>query len=61
MRSATVGAGNSNEANRRALDLYIAPKLEGVELRDWKAYEPAVHAGYSAALAVADQLAAMTE
>ena len=61
MRAATVGAGNMIEATRNALDLCIAPKLEGVELRDWKAYEPAVHAGYSAALAVADQLAAMTE
>ena len=60
MRAATVGAGNSNVASREALDLYIAPRLEGVELRDWKAYEPAVHAGYIAALAVADQLAAMT-
>jgi NTE family protein len=60
MRAATVGAGNSTEANRAALDLYIAPRLEGVELRNWKAYEPAVHAGYIAALAVADQLAAMT-
>jgi NTE family protein len=60
MRAATVGAGNNNQANREALDLYIAPKLEGVELRDWKAYDAAVHAGYTAALAVADQLAAMT-
>ncbi|MBV8681755.1 MAG: patatin-like phospholipase family protein [Caulobacteraceae bacterium] len=59
MRAATVGAGNSNEASRNALDLYIVPKLEGVELRDWKAYKPAVQAGYSAALAVADHLATM--
>jgi NTE family protein len=60
MRAATVGTEHSDEATREALDLCIAPKLEGVELRDWKAYEPAVQAGYRAALGVADQLAAMT-
>jgi NTE family protein len=60
MRAATVGSASTTEAIRDSLDLYIAPKLEGVEMRDWKAYEPAVHAGYSAALGVADQLAAMT-
>jgi NTE family protein len=60
MRAATVGTGSYAEAARDALDLCIAPKLEGVELRDWKAYEPAVQAGYRAALGVADQLAAMT-
>jgi hypothetical protein len=31
-----------------------------VELRDWKAYDAAVKAGYSATLAVADQLAPMS-
>jgi NTE family protein len=59
MRAATVGAKGSAEATRKALDLYIAPQLQGVELRDWKAYAPAVQAGYSAALAVADQLATL--
>jgi NTE family protein len=59
MRAATVGAEWATSATRGGLDLAIVPELQGVELRDWKAYGPAVEAGYRAALAVADQLAAM--
>jgi NTE family protein len=59
MRAATVGTAAAAAATRQALDVAIAPQVEGVELRDWKAYEPAVAAGYRAALAVADQLAPM--
>jgi NTE family protein len=60
MRAATVGAEWATAATRRALDLTIMPAVEGVELRDWKAYDAAVKAGYSATLAVADQLAPMS-
>jgi NTE family protein len=59
MRAATVGADSAMAATRDALDVTVTPALDGVELRDWKAYEPAVAAGYRAALAVADQLAPM--
>jgi NTE family protein len=59
MRAATVATDAAMAETRQALDVTVSPVLDGVELRDWKAYEPAVAAGYSAALAVADQLARM--
>jgi NTE family protein len=59
MRAATVGSDAAMAATRVGLDVTITPELAGVELRDWKAYDPAVSAGYRAALAVADQLAPM--
>jgi NTE family protein len=31
-----------------ACDLLIVPRIEGVELRDWRAFDPAVAAGYDA-------------
>jgi NTE family protein len=37
----------------------IDPRIEGVGLQDWKAYDTAVDAGYRAAMAVADQLSAL--
>jgi NTE family protein len=46
MRAATVSV-NPN-AHRGLTDLLIAPELAGIELRDWKDYEPAVEAGYEA-------------
>jgi NTE family protein len=48
MRAATVGAGA--RVNTDSLDLLITPKLEGIELRDWKSYDEAVEAGYVATL-----------
>lgn len=48
MRSATVNT-DPNEG-RDLADLLIVPQLEDVELRDWKAYDRAVEAGYEAAL-----------
>jgi NTE family protein len=44
MRAATVSI-NPN-VHRGLTDLLIAPELQGVELRDWRDYEPAVEAGY---------------
>ena len=32
------------------------PELAGVEIRDWSAYDPAVAAGYAAAIAAIDHL-----
>jgi NTE family protein len=32
------------------------PELAGVEIRDWSAYDPAVAAGYAAAIAALDHL-----
>lgn len=48
MRAATVSV-NPN-AGRELCDMLIAPPLEGIELRDWKEYEPAVAAGYEATM-----------
>jgi NTE family protein len=48
LRSATVTATRDLIAARAAADLFIAPELDGVEIRDWRAFEPAVNAGYAA-------------
>ena len=56
MRAATVSSGRDLAASREASDVLITPKLEGVDIRNWRAYEPAVEAGYAAACAVLDAL-----
>ncbi|UAL08973.1 patatin-like phospholipase family protein [Caulobacter segnis] len=49
MRAATVTTGRDLAAAREATDVLITPKLEGIDIRDWRAFEPAVKAGYIAA------------
>jgi NTE family protein len=56
MRAATVTSGRDLAASREATDLLITPKLEGIDIRNWRAYEPAVEAGYAAACAALDTL-----
>jgi len=56
MRAATVTSGRDLAASREASDVLITPKLEGIDIRNWRAYEPAVEAGYAAACAVLDAL-----
>src|SRR5690606_8878004 len=51
MRSATITSAAELDEARAATDLLVMPELGGVEIRDWKAYEPAVKAGWSAAIA----------
>ncbi|WP_122468518.1 patatin-like phospholipase family protein [Brevundimonas lutea] len=51
MRSATVTTGADLASSRAATDLLVLPHLDGVEIRDWKAWQPAVAAGESAAVA----------
>jgi NTE family protein len=46
MRSATATIHKSTVVS--APDFLIVPELEGVQLRDWKAFDRAVEAGYSA-------------
>jgi len=53
MRSATVSV-NPN-AGRELVDVLILPELKDVELRDWKAYDQAVEAGYQAAMTALKQ------
>ena len=56
MRTATVSTGREITASRQASDLLILPAVEGVDLRDWKAYEPTIALGYAAASKVLDGL-----
>jgi NTE family protein len=56
MRAATVTTGRDLAAAREATDVLITPKLEGVDIRDWRAFEPAVKAGYIAASQALDAL-----
>jgi NTE family protein len=46
MRSATASLATNNKASEP--DFLIVPQLEGIELRDWKAFDQAVEAGYTA-------------
>ncbi len=57
MRAATVSTGRDIAANREASDVLVLPKMERIDLRDWKAYEPAVEAGQTA---MAETLAKLT-
>ncbi|MEO1642465.1 MAG: patatin-like phospholipase family protein, partial [Pseudomonadota bacterium] len=50
MRSATISV-NPN-AGRELVDVLVLPELKDIELRDWKAYDATVQAGYDAAMAV---------
>jgi len=51
-----VTTGRDLAAAREATDVLITPKLEGVDIRDWRAFEPAVKAGYIAASQALDAL-----
>ena len=48
MRAATVSTSGDWLANREASDVLVAPKMDHIEIRDWKAYDPAVSAGHQA-------------
>ena len=37
-------------AGRELVDVLVLPALKDIELRDWKAYDEAVEAGYLAAM-----------
>lgn len=51
MRSATLSTEAELMQARADTDLLILPRPEGVDIRDWKAYDPAVSSGYAAAQA----------
>jgi NTE family protein len=48
IRAATVSSARDQAHTQEACNLLVIPTIEGVELRDWKAFEPAVEAGYQA-------------
>jgi NTE family protein len=56
MRAATVTVGRDLAASREASDVLITPSLEKIDIRNWKAFDPAVEAGYVAAQKVLDGL-----
>jgi NTE family protein len=56
MRSATISTAAELAATRAATDVLILPRLDRVEIRNWKAFEPAVTAGYEAAREVVASL-----
>jgi NTE family protein len=56
MRTATVSTGREITASREATDLLMLPKVDGVDMRDWKAFEPTIALGYQAAVAALDGL-----
>jgi NTE family protein len=51
LRAATVTGGRDWAASRAATDVLVAPNVDGIEIRDWKAYEPAKKDGREAMLA----------
>jgi NTE family protein len=48
IRAATVSSTRDQNSIKDACDLMVIPTIEGVELRDWKAFDPAVASGYEA-------------
>jgi NTE family protein len=56
MRSASVSSTRDQKSTLDACDLMVIPSIEGVELRDWKAFTPAVGSGYSAMAAALKRL-----
>ncbi len=59
IRSATLPSARAHALERDALSVEIVPDVTGVGLQDWKAYAPAVRAGYAATMAQADRLRAL--
>jgi NTE family protein len=48
MRSATLTTDADLESSRAATDLLVQPTPDGLDIRDWKGFDPGVEAGYSA-------------
>ncbi len=51
LRAATVTGGRDLAASRAATDVLVAPPVDAIEIRDWRAYEPAKLAGEQAMVA----------
>jgi len=56
LRSATAGREGESLSRRELADLMITPKLEGVDIRNWKSYDRAVQEGYDTAKAALKDL-----
>lgn len=56
IRSATMPTKLAMAAANSSADLIIMPNVDHIELRNWKAYPPAVEAGYRATMEQAEKL-----
>ena len=56
LRAATVTGGRDLAASRLATDVLVLPSVEAIEIRDWKAYEPAKLAGEQAMVSALEGL-----
>jgi NTE family protein len=56
MRAATISTGRELQSGRDCTDVLITPEVADVEIRNWKAFEPAIDAGYKAARMVLARL-----
>ena len=56
MRAATVTAARDTAAAHLASDVLVLPDVNAIEIRDWKAYEPAVEEGRRAMVAALQTL-----
>lgn len=56
IRAATVRSGPELELAHQDTDVLVQPNVDMIEIRDWKAFEPAVEAGYTATCEVLDAL-----
>ena len=56
IRSANIRSGVEMAVAHAATDVLVQPDVDMIEIRDWKAFEPAVEAGYIATREVLDKL-----
>jgi NTE family protein len=56
MRSATVRAGPELAQSHAVTDVLVQPEVDDIEIRDWKAFDPGVSAGYRATIEALDSL-----
>jgi NTE family protein len=56
MRSATVRGGPEVAQSHAVTDVLVQPEVDDIEIRDWKAFQPGVAAGYTATIAALDSL-----
>ena len=56
IRSATVRGGTELAQAHAATDVLVLPDVDAIEIRDWKAFAPAVEAGYVATREALDAL-----
>jgi len=51
-----VRAGSELAIAHQATDVLVQPDVDMIEIRDWKAFDPAVEAGYAATREALDSL-----